>query len=150
MGMLSKFGEATRLLFTNGILLSSIILTIWFPGNFLVNYLKYNVFGEEGLSAFLISILIDIIFGPIYIAAMIYALSRIKERQQPTFSEAILVGLKNWGRLFFAQLIASIYIGLGLFALIIPGIVLIVRYSLLDPAVVLEPPLERPGEGVQT
>ena len=80
MGMLDKFSEAIRLLFANAILFSSIILTIWLPGNLLVNYLTYNLFGgEEILRQVRIMMLIEGIFGPIYIAAMIHALSRLKE-----------------------------------------------------------------------
>jgi hypothetical protein len=139
IGMLDKFGEAIRLLFANAILFSSIILTIWLPGNLLVNYLTFNIFGrEEILRQLRITMLIESIFGPIYIAAMIHALSRLKEGQRPTYSEAILVGLRNWGRLFVARLIAGLLILLGLIALIVPGILLLVRYALLDPAVVLE------------
>ena len=50
----------------------------------------------------------------------------------------MLIGLRNWGRLFVAQLSASLLIALGFIALIVPGIVLLVRYALLAPAVVLE------------
>jgi len=137
--MLNKFGEAARLLSANAILFSSIILTIWLPGNLLLNYLTFNVFGgEEILRQVQITMLIESIFGPIYIGAMIHALSRIKEEQRPTYSEAILVGLRNWGRLFVAQFVAGLLIVLGLIALVVPGIVLLVRYALLAPAVVLE------------
>ena len=137
--MFKKFGEAIQLLWANCILFSSIILTIWLPGNLLLSYLTYNVFGEEAfLPQVWITMWIEGIFGPIYIAAMVYALSRIKQGQRPTYSEAILYGFRNWGRLFVAQLIAGLLIVLGLIILIVPGIVLIVRYGLLPPAVVLE------------
>ena len=137
--MLNKFGEAIDLLFTNNILLSSIILTVWLPGNLLVGYLTYNVFGQgEILRQLRITMMFENIFGPIYIGAMVYALSRIKQGQPPTYSEAILVGLRNWGRLFIAHLIAGVLILLGFIVLVVPGIMLLVRYALLDPAVILE------------
>ncbi len=73
--MLNKFSEAIRLLLANPILFSSIILTIWLPGNLLLNYLTFNVFGgEEILRQVQITMLIESIFGPIYIGAMIHAL----------------------------------------------------------------------------
>ena len=77
-------------------------------------------------------------FGPIYIGAMIYALSQLKQGQHPSYREAIAVGFRNWGRLFAARFVAGLLIGLGLIALIVPGIMLIVRYALLDSVVVLE------------
>lgn len=137
--MLNKFTEAIDLLFSNSILLSSIILTVWLPGNLLVSYLTFNVFGQEEIfRQFRITMMFESIFGPIYVGAMIYALSRIKQGQRPTYSEAIVVGLRNWGKLFVAQLIAGILILLGLIVFIVPGIVLLVRYAFLNPAVVLE------------
>jgi uncharacterized membrane protein len=81
---------------------------------------------------------IEGIFGPIYIGAMIHALSELKQGYRPSYSRSMRVGLQNWGRLFVARLIAGLVVVLGLIAFIIPGIVLMVRYALLDPAVVLE------------
>ena len=45
--MLAKSSEATRLLWDNLGLFSSIILTVWLPGNLLMNYLAFKVFSEE-------------------------------------------------------------------------------------------------------
>lgn len=87
--MLSKFIEATRLLYANLRLFSSIILTVWIPGNLFSNYLTYYVFGEEDiLETFRITGVIEGIFGPIYIAAMIYTLSQLKQGHHPSYSEA--------------------------------------------------------------
>jgi len=78
------------------------------------------------------------IFGPIYIGAMVYALFKIKQNQKVSYKEAINVGFKNWGRLFVARWIAGVLIMLGFIALIIPGIILTVRYAVLDSAVIIE------------
>lgn len=137
--MLSKFGEAARILTANAILFSSIILTIWLLGNLLVSYLTYNLSGgEQILRQVKLTMLIEGFFGPIYIGALIHALSKIKEGQNPTYSEAISMGIRNWGRLFVARFVAGLLILLGLVALVVPGIILFVRYALLDPTVVLE------------
>lgn len=82
--------------------------------------------------------MIEGIFSPLYIGALIYALSRLKQDQTVKYSEAITVGFRNWGRLWWAQFVAGLFILLGLIALVIPGIHLAVRYALLDSVVVLE------------
>ena len=45
--MISKFAEAIELLVMNFVLFSAIILTVWLPGNLLVNYLVFNVLTED-------------------------------------------------------------------------------------------------------
>ena len=137
--MSAKFDEAVRILCANLALLGAIILTIWLPGNLLTNYLTFEVFGEDDLAKTIrVTLWIERIFGPIYIGAMIYALAQLKQGQRPTYSEAMTVGFRNWGRLFVARFVAGLLIGFGIIALIVPGIVLAVRYALLDPAVILE------------
>src|SRR5437867_3121026 len=81
---------------------------------------------------------IEGIFGPIYIGALVYALFQIKSGRTVGYKEAITIGFKKWGSLFAARFVAGLLMGLGLVALVIPGIILAVRYSLLDPAVIIE------------
>jgi len=137
--MLAKFAEAIGLLCKNLFLFSSIILTVWLPGNVLGIYLAYYVYPEaQGLQSIWIKGCTEAIFGPIYIAAMIHALSKRKEGERPRYFDAMAVGFRNWGRLFVAQLLAGLLIGIGFVALFVPGVILLVRYALLDEVVVLE------------
>lgn len=137
--MLDKFREAISLLRSNIRLFSLIILTIWLPGNIIINYLDYYVFyGEDFVDLTRVSMSIEGIFGPIYIGALIYALSRLKQYQVVTYTEAITTGFRNWGRLWWAQFVAGLIIILGFIALIVPGIVLTIRYMLIDSVVILE------------
>ncbi len=137
--MFTKLAEATRLLCTNLGLFSAIILTVWLPGNVLANYLAFYVYTEDEISRMMrFTSVFEGIFGPIYVAAMIHALSRIKGGQRPRYFESMAVGFRNWGRLFVVRLLANLLIVLGLIALIVPGIVLSVRYALLDSVVVIE------------
>ncbi len=118
---------------------SAIILTVWLPGNLLADFLQYYVFGEEEIFRQMrVTMWIEGIFGPIYIGAMVYALSRLKQGQEVAYGEAMAVGLKNWGRLFAARFVAGLIIILGLIALVVPGILFLLRYAFLDCAVVLE------------
>jgi|LGVE01.1.fsa_nt_gb hypothetical protein len=137
--MLDKFHEAIGLFSSNISLFSLIILTIWLPGNIVINYLGYYVFyGDDFSRLELVTVWIEWIFGPIYIGALIYALSRLKQYQMVTYTEAITVGFRNWGKLWRARFVAGLFVTLGLIALIVPGIILAIRYALIDSVVVLE------------
>lgn len=136
-GFVAILHEATGILTQNFVLLSGIILTVWLPGNLFVNYMLY----ENGATdEFLLRapMMIEGIFGPLYIGAMMFALSRIMEGERPSWSESIGHGFGCWGRLFGARFVAGILVMLGCLALLVPGIILAVRWALIAPAVVLE------------
>ncbi len=137
--MLDKFREAISLFSSNISLFSRIILTIWLPGNIIINYLDYYVFyGGDFIGLMRANMWIECIFGPIYIGALIYALSRLKQYQMVTYTEAITAGFRNWGRLWWARFVAGLFVTLGFIALIVPGILLAIRYALIDSVVTLE------------
>jgi len=138
--MAGKFSEAVRLLWGNLGLFSAIILTVWLPGNILTNYVAYHVVepGDEYSGYMSLNMWIETIFGPIYIGALVYAMFQIKSGRAVTYREAMGVGIRKWGSLFAARFAAGILILLGSIALVIPGIILAVRYSLLDAPVVIE------------
>lgn len=136
--MKEKFKEALLLLKKNLRLFATIILTVWLPGNILSNLIFYNNPEASIVSSMRLPMIIEAVFSPLYIGAMVYALYQIKMDKGVTYSKAIGVGVKNWFNLFTARLIAGLLICLGLIAFIIPGVVLMVRYSLLDAAVIIE------------
>ena len=137
--MWQRFGEAVHLLRTNLRLFSAIILTVWLPGNLLMNFLTYYVFPEdEWAKQIRLNMWIEGLFGPIYIGAMVHALSKLKQGHAVNYAEAMSVGFKNWGRLFAARFITGCIVLLGLMALIVPGVIFLARFAVLDPVVVLE------------
>jgi hypothetical protein len=136
--MFAKFAEATRLLFTNLRLFSSIILTIWLPGNIL-SYLVFHVLGTGSVVGPIYSrAWISVIFGPLCTGAMIHLLSQLKQGQLPKYSVALANGLRSWERLFAAHFLAGIFLIIGFYAFVLPAFILLVRYALLAPVVVLE------------
>jgi hypothetical protein len=136
--MLRKFVEAMRLCGTNFVLIASIILTVWLPGNLLGEYLVWYVPSDDDVArSFRVASLIEGVFGPIYCGALVYVLAQLKDGRRPSYFEAISVGLRNWGRLFSARFFAGLWIMLGLILLVVPGIVLMVRYAFIDAVVVL-------------
>lgn len=138
--MLKKFSEALQLLIDNLALISAIVLTIWLPGNVVVGLLTRHL-GDDPQALYTTlraTRFIESIFGPLYIGALLYALSRIRQGWSVSYGEAMREGLRNWGTLFGARLLAGLLVLLGLLALVVPGIILLLRYSFLDCAVVLE------------
>jgi hypothetical protein len=139
--MTSKLSEAVKLLFRHFGLFSAIVLTVWLPGNILLDVLAHFFPGSEDqhISTYIRSTMwFEAIFGPIYLGALVYALYEIKSGRPVTYWQAIRVGLHKWGPLFGARFIAGLFILFGLVAFIVPGIILAVRYALLEPVVVLE------------
>ena len=136
--MITRFTEAIYLIKQNFGLFTAIILTVWLPGNLVVNHVAYNVTGVSDLGFLKMTMWIEVIFGPIYIGALVYAVFQIKSGRAVTYKEAMGVGLKNWGTLFAARFVAGLLMGLGFIAFIIPGVILAIRYSLLDAAVIIE------------
>jgi hypothetical protein len=137
--MLRKFVEAIRLCGTNFVLIASIILTVWLPGNLLGEYLIWYAPSDDEVSrSFRVGALIETVFGPIYCGALVYALAQLKNGRRPSYFEAISVGLRTWGRLFSARFLAGLWIVVGLILLVVPGIVLMVRYAFINAVVVLE------------
>ena len=137
--MVNKIRSAVLILGGHFVLLCALILTVKLPANLLVNYLEFYVLQpDDTLTSTRMAMWLEGLFGPIYIGALVHALWHIQRGEQIGYAAAITVGLKNWGRLFWARLLARFLILLALLLLIVPGIVLALRYSLLDCAVIIE------------
>lgn len=136
-----KFALALRLFFGNIVLISALILTVWLPGNLLIGLVIGNdpdLDGNQPIRIAQLTNLIEAVFGPIYVGGILYVLANRMSGQSSSYVEAIRVGVHNWWRLFAARFIAGLFIIAGLIAFIVPGIILAIRYALLDPVVVLE------------
>ena len=135
--MLRKFVEAIRLFCSNFVLIASIILTVWLPGNLLGEYLLWYVpSDDEFMRSFRVDSLIETSLGRYTWAS--FTRRADKDGRRPGYFEAISVGLRTWGRLFSARFFAGLWIVFGLILLVVPGIVLLVRYAFIDAVVVLE------------
>ncbi|MBE9115556.1 hypothetical protein IQ249_06555 [Lusitaniella coriacea LEGE 07157] len=144
--MMQKIREATRLLATNLVLFSSIILTVWLPGSILLVYLRLYVFpeatGGDELRMFTqelrVSNAIEFAFSPLYVGAILYAASRLKQGLQTTYRESMSHGARRSFTLLITRLGAGFIVFFGLIVFIIPGIILALRFALIDSVVVLD------------
>lgn len=136
--MWEKFSEATQILRQNFILISAIILTVSLPANLLSNIFYYGNPEAGSLNSMRFDLFVEAIFSPLYTGALVYALYRLKTGNTVTYSEAIWVAVRNWLTLFTARLIAGMIVAVGFIALIVPGAILMVRYALIDEAVIVD------------
>ena len=133
--MFGNVREALRMLMVHLWLIAPLVLLVSLPGNVLVNYLFHYVPGRSWIWT---SMLIGAVFQPVSDGALIYALWEIKSGKSVTCSQPIEAGLDGWGRLFAARVVTGLFIGLGLIFLIVPGVVLALRYALLSEPVIVE------------
>lgn len=134
-----KVGLAFRLCFGNVVPVSAIVLTVWLPANVAIAYaLASSGSGDDFFASARLTNLVESVLGPPVAGAILWLLSERLEGRRSTYGAAMRVGLSHWGRLFGARFAAGLIIVVGLLALVVPGLVLAVRYSLIDPVVVLE------------
>jgi hypothetical protein len=143
--MIQKIREATTLLVRNLALFGSIILTVWLPASILLVYLRLHVFPATGgdelqiaLQEVRVNNVIELAFGPLCTGAIIYAAAQLKQGAQVTYREAMSYGAKQSLRLLGTRIPCGFIVVLGLLAFIIPGIVLALRFALIDSIVILE------------
>lgn len=139
-----KLLMAASLFFGQLPLFASLVLTVWFPGNLVIQHIEAsnpNRTPENALAIIQLKHLVELVFGPIYVAGIVTALADRMMGARIGYVEAMRAGIHHWGRLFGARFIAGLMIGIGFIAFIIPGIILAIRYSLIDMVVVVE------GEG---
>lgn len=143
---MQKIREATQLLATNLALFSSIVLTVWLPGSILLVYLRLYVFpettGGDELRMFTqelrVSNAIEFAFSPLYVGAILYAASQLKQGLQTTYRKSMSHGARRSFTLLMTRIGAGFMVFFGLIVFIIPGIVLALRFALIDSVVVLD------------
>jgi hypothetical protein len=133
-----KFGLAFQLLFGDFPLFSAIVLTVWLPVNVLIDMAVAQSAANNPLFSVRLNGVVEAIVGPLVAGALIWVLSERLAGRKATYMAAMGVGFRSWGRLFCARFVAGLLTGLGFIALVVPGIVLLIRYCLIDPVVVLE------------
>lgn len=140
---MSKITEAIAIFVANLVLFSLIILSVRLPVNILSQIIILNLPPSANelrqmSMEFRLDGLLSTIFDPIYIGAMIHCLWQMKRERSYDYSQAMKAGINNWGKLCTARFIAGLFIGLGTILFIIPGIILALRYSLIDGIVIIE------------
>lgn len=135
---LGKCRAAARLYLDHIGVLAALVLTVWLPGKVLLNAFLYSRPDIDGMTAINAANIAESLLGPIEAGALIAALLAIAEGRRPDYRGCLGAGFANWGRVFVARLLAGLAFLLGLVLLIVPGLVLLVRYALVDVVAVAE------------
>ena len=134
--------ETLRLFGRHFHLFTLIALTVWLPGHLVINYIDFfgaaKGGGDAAARGFRVALSVEAVFGPLVVASTLAALGRIARGEPSTYARALIDGLAAWPRLFMARLVASVLVLAGLVALVVPGLVILVRLSFVDALVALE------------
>ncbi len=131
--------QAVQLYLANLGVIALVVTTVYLPINALIFFAVNHVFDPNDLAGnFRITMFLEGIFGPVATGAVIYVAWQETERSSVTYGEALTAGLSCWSRLFATRLVAGLIVCLGLLAFVVPGIILGIRYALIDSAVVVE------------
>ena len=134
--------ETFRLLARHFHLFTLIALTVWLPGHLVINYIDFFATSKGAADAaargFRIGLMVEGAFGPLVVAATLAALARIKRGEPAGYAQAMRDGFASWPRLFIARLVASALVLAGLIALVVPGVLVLVRLCFVDALVVLD------------
>jgi hypothetical protein len=135
--------ETLRLFAAHLHLFTLIALTVWLPGHVVINYLDFFAGGPPGSAeaaarGIRVFLVVEAVFGPLVVAATLAVLVRIKRGEPATYGQALLDGLAAWPRIFIARLVQGAIVLVGLVALVVPGLILLVRVSFVDALVVLD------------
>jgi hypothetical protein len=134
--------ETFRLLARHFHLLTLIALTVWLPGHLIINYIDFFATSkgaaDAGARGFRIGLMVEGAFGPLVVAATLAALARITRGETAGYAQAMRHGFAAWPRLFIARLVESALVLAGLIALVVPGVLVLVRLPFVDALVVLD------------
>jgi len=144
--MIQKIRSAVELFTANLTLFSLIVLTVWLPGSILLVYLRLYVFtetvgGDEFRALtqeYRVSNAIELILGPFYVGALLHAASQLKQGLRASYSESMSHAARRSFKLLGTRIGTGLIVLAGLIALVIPGIVLALRFALVDAVVILE------------
>lgn len=157
--MRAVLGETFRLLGGHLHLFTLISLTVWLPIHVLLNYLEFFEPGEDSAGrALRVVLTAQVVLDPFVVSALLSALARIKRGLPVGYWQILVEGFRAWPRLMLVRFIViwalllpslgwlAVYRaapalrmvgGLGLVALTVLILVLLVRFALMDSAVVL-------------
>jgi len=134
--------ETFRLLARHFDLFTLIALTVWLPGHLVINYIDFFATSKGAADAaargFRVGLMVEGVFGPLVVAATLAALARIKRGEPASYAQAMRDGFAIWPRLFIARFVASALVLAGLIALVVPGVVVLLRLCFVDALVVLD------------
>jgi hypothetical protein len=95
--------------------------------------------GQEGLGVYYLLLLLDsALVGPLVSALHIHAVIRIGQGEEPRLAQIATRGLRVLPVVVAAVIVADLGIALGFLALIVPGVLLVLRWSVVAQVAAVE------------
>jgi hypothetical protein len=85
-----------------------------------------------------LGMVIDLVTGPMLVGALVYGTIRDLEGRHVSMAQCLAVGSKYWFRLLGLGLLEVLAVAVGLLLVVVPGVLLILRWSVAASAVVME------------
>ena len=128
-----------------------IVLPFALPLN-IFSELYYSHFATEEAGSFFIKNLptvVSILVYPIYTGALIWYFSKVafEESWEWSLRECLSAGIRFWPQMLTVSVFCFLLIMLGFFAFILPGIILVARFSFAEFMVVIEG--NAPGDAIK-
>lgn len=136
MGLILK--EAFRAYWANLYLIAAIALTVWVPANLFLSYAETHWLPDDFAQSLRWYFLLAFPFDVVETGAIVYVFHQWRIGRYPEYSAALATGLKKSVTIFMTWTLLSVWVWLGVILFIIPGIVLLVRYSLATMPIIVE------------
>lgn len=117
----------------------TVVVAVWIPLELLSSYMDTFVFGEDDFrKSWKFAQFLNNFFGIIATAGVIFIGHEALTGRKATFRSALAAGFSSWGRMWWTRVLSRLAIVGGFLLLIIPGVYLLVRLSLVEPVAVQE------------
>ena len=125
----AALGEAFPLMWRALPAMLFIQAAVWIPCNLFYSYMSYEILGEEDFaSSFKLSSALQLWFGIIADAGCIHALAVTASGGRAGFVATLKAGFRHWPRMWMMTLLSGLATLFGLLLLILPGLLLMVRF----------------------
>jgi len=120
-------------------LIAAIVLTVWLPGNIAMEIAVRALHWTDNATVqFQLNGIVGAVLDPLVTAALIFVTFASKLGYAYSYRQAMATGVRRWPSLFATRLGTGFLLLGGFVLLLVPGILLALRWALIDPVVVLE------------
>jgi hypothetical protein len=126
--------------FANILTIATITLIVFVPVEIVKNFLEHVAHVEDNIPLTMrIETIVESIFGSLVTAALLSSLkTKIDTGRALAVRDAFSAGGSRWGSVFSARFRSGLFVLVGLVLVIVPGVIWLVRYSLVDEVATLE------------
>lgn len=126
--------------FANLQTIATITLIVFVPVEIVKNFLEHAAHAEDNVALTMrVETVIESIFGALVTAALLSSLkTKIDTGRALSVRDAFSAAGSRWGSVFAARFRSGLFVLVGIVLAIVPGVIWLVRYSLVDEVATLE------------